>query len=66
MLKQILAIILAATLFAVTGFTQQKTEINDANAAKMLRGRHLLSLQWISWDHFGSATVTKRGGVYYL
>ncbi len=66
MLKQISAIILAASLFSASGFTQQKTEVNDANAAKMLRGRHLLSLQWISWDHFGSANITQRGGVYYL
>ena len=26
----------------------------------------MLSLQWISWDYFGSATVTNKGGVFYL
>jgi hypothetical protein len=30
----------------------------------MLLGRHKLSLQWISWDYFGVATVTNRQGVY--
>lgn len=45
---------------------QTKTEIRNAAAAKMLLGRHKLSLQWISWDYFGAATVTNKGGVYYL
>jgi hypothetical protein len=44
----------------------QRTEINDRAAAQMLLGRHMLSLQWISWDHFGTATVTNSGGVYRL
>lgn len=30
----------------------------------MLLGRHKLSLQWISWDYFGTAMVTNRRGVY--
>jgi hypothetical protein len=46
--------------------TAQKTEVNNAQAAKMLLGRHKLSLQWISWDYFGTASVTNRGGVYSL
>jgi hypothetical protein len=32
----------------------------------MLVGKHRLSLQWISWDYFGTATVTERKGVLYL
>ena len=32
----------------------------------MLLGRHKLSLQWISWDYFGTATVTEREGLLYL
>lgn len=50
--------------FAV--FAQDKTVVNDVKAGKMLLGKHLLSLQWISWDYFGTATVTNKGGVYYL
>ncbi len=44
----------------------QRTVVNDAKARTMLLGRHRLSLQWISWDYFGAATVTNRGGVLYL
>ncbi len=32
----------------------------------MLLGRHKLSLQWISWDYFGAATVSNKGGILYL
>lgn len=32
----------------------------------MLLGKHKFSLQWISWDYFGTATVTQRNGVFYL
>lgn len=45
---------------------QSRTEINDAAAAKMLVGVHKLSLQWISWDYFGTATVINRHGSYSL
>ena len=44
----------------------QKTVVNNASAKAMLRGRHRLSLQWISWNYFGVASVTERGGVFYL
>jgi hypothetical protein len=32
----------------------------------MLLGRHMLSLQWISWEKFGTAVVTNKLGVYGL
>ncbi len=48
------------------GFAQDKTVVNDANAEKMLLGKHRLSLQWISWDYFGAATVTGKNGVLSL
>lgn len=44
----------------------RKTVVNNAPAAKMLLGKHLLSLQWISWDRFGAANVVNQKGVYYL
>jgi hypothetical protein len=47
-------------------FAQEKTVVKDTKARQMLLGKHLLSLQWISWDYFGSATVTNRKGVYHL
>ena len=67
MLKKL--IFLSAMLFsffAVSSFAQEKTVVNDVKAKNMLLGRHMLSLQWISWDYFGSATVTNKNGVYYL
>jgi hypothetical protein len=48
------------------GFAQEKTVVNDENAKKMLLGKHKLSLQWISWDYFGTATVANKNGVLYL
>lgn len=47
-------------------FAQEKTDVTDAKAAKMLLGRHRISLQWISWDYFGVANVVNREGVYRL
>lgn len=32
---------------------------------KKLIGKHMLSLQWISWDYFGSVNITKEGDNYY-
>lgn len=41
----------------------EKAVIKDAVAKRMLVGQHRLSLQWISWDYFGRATVTDTRGV---
>ncbi len=57
-------IVLAGLSFTI--FAQDKTIVNDANAAKMLLGKHLLSLQWISWNRFGAANVVNRRGIYCL
>ncbi len=57
-------LICAALSFTV--FAQEKAVTNDSNAKKILLGKHLLSLQWISWDYFGNATVTNKNGVIYL
>ena len=50
-------------ILAVPSFAQEKTKINDAKTKAMLLGRHKLSLQWISWDNFGIATVTEKLGI---
>ena len=57
-----LVIVMAAALFAIA---QGRTIVNDQAAAKMLLGKHKLSLQWISWQHFGSATVTNEAAVQH-
>lgn len=66
MVKRI-ALIVCLIVFGAMGYlAQERTIIRDARAAQMLLGRHKLSLQWISWDYFGTATVTDRAGVYSL
>lgn len=66
MTKRSIAILLVLIILSMAALAQQKTAVNDAKAAQMLLGRHKLSLQWISWDYFGTANVTRRGGVYRL
>lgn len=51
---------------SISAAAQQKTVINSTKAKTMLLGKHKFSLQWISWDYFGTATVTQKGGIYYL
>ena len=65
-MRSILKFIFAVTLVAIfiaSAAAQEKTVIRDAKAKAMLLGRHKLSLQWISWEHFGTATVTESLGV---
>ncbi|CAN5431183.1 hypothetical protein BH20ACI1_BH20ACI1_12020 [soil metagenome] len=64
--KYIAACLLIFAASSTTILAQDKTVINDANAKKMLLGKHLLSLQWISWEHFGAANVVNKNGVFYL
>lgn len=59
-------IFLVLLTFGAGVFAQEKTEINSVKAKNMLLGKHMLSLQWISWEYFGSATVTNKNGVFYL
>lgn len=49
-----------------TAGVQDQTVVHNAAAARMLLGRHLMSLQWISWDYFGQATVTNSRGIYRI
>ena len=53
-------------IFAGSAVAQTKTIVKDERAKRMLLGKHLVSLQWISWDHFGKAAVTEKKGVLYL
>jgi hypothetical protein len=63
--KLILSAFLITALLNIPVFAQ-RTVVNDKKASAMLLGRHRLSLQWISWDYFGTATVTNRRGTYFL
>jgi len=65
MKKFLFAIFLTTALFGLSVFAQ-KTVVNNAKAKTMLLGRHKLALQWVSWDYFGVANVTQKGGILYL
>lgn len=68
-MKRIIAssfLILIMFLLVVVTPAQNKTIVNDVNARRALVGKHLFSLQWISWDYFGTAVVTDKKGVITL
>ena len=64
-MRKLLVLILVIGFSSVV-FAHQKTDVNNEGAARMLLGRHKLSLQWVSWDYFGTATVTNRAGIYSI
>lgn len=66
MFRRIFALLLLLGVSAISGYSQEKTVIKDAKAKLLLLGKHKISLQWISWDYFGAANVTSKGGVFYL
>ncbi len=59
-------ILVTLAAFSTNALGQQKTIVNDRAAARRLLGRHMLSLQWVSWDYFGTATVTQKNGIYQI
>ena len=65
-MKKFLILFTAVFFGLLSTHAQERTIINDAAAAKMLLGKHKLSLQWISWDYFGTATVTNKAAVYSI
>jgi len=65
-MKNTLSLLLLVLVLCGQAASQQQTNINDQEAARMLLGRHMFSLQWVSWDRFGAATVVNRKGVYRL
>ena len=65
--KKIPSILFVALLGLTTTISaQERTKIGDPAAARMLLGRHKLSLQWISWDYFGAVAVKRGRGIYSL
>jgi len=71
MKRLIFGMLLAAILFAVPGTidAKKKTTRKKAKTVKVdgltalerkVVGKHMLSLQWISWKYFGSVTIKKE------
>ena len=64
-----LILILAALTIAAAQKSEKvypKVIVNDMAAEQMLLGVHRFSLQWISWDYFGKATVTEKNGSLFI
>ena len=60
-------IILSFSLFLAFALPlDAQTVVKDKAAKTKLLGKHKLSLQWISWDFFGTVTITEKNGVLYL
>ncbi|MBX7222076.1 MAG: hypothetical protein K1Y36_19145 [Blastocatellia bacterium] len=51
------------TLLAQPVSGQEKTLVADETAKTKLLGKHRFSVQWISWDRFGSALITEKNGL---
>ncbi len=58
--------ILIFVAFAFPLHAQTKTVVKDKIAKAKLLGKHKLSLQWISWDYFGTATITEKNGTLFV
>ncbi|PYT01808.1 MAG: hypothetical protein DMF63_02935 [Acidobacteria bacterium] len=65
-MKRIVITAFFVLIFGISVSAQEKTDVKDEAAAQMLLGRHQVSLQWISWDYFGVATVTKKGDLFQI
>ncbi len=53
------------SILLIVAFTfplEAQTKTTAPTTKAKLLGKHKLSLQWISWDYFGIATVTKKNG----
>lgn len=62
-MRKLIEVLVLTFVLASASAAQERTIIND-RAAASLPGKHKLSLQWISWDYFGTVTVTNNAGVY--
>ena len=66
-MKKVVSALCTIVVLATSAlFAQERTDVNNAAAARLLLGRHKLSLQWVGWDYFGLATVTNKRGTYSL
>ncbi|MDR3158198.1 MAG: hypothetical protein LBU11_04140 [Zoogloeaceae bacterium] len=63
MLKSLQCLVLALCLTALPVMAEERL---DVEAEQALLGDHLFSLQWVSWEKFGKASVTRRDGVLHM
>jgi hypothetical protein len=55
-----LKVLMTAILMAFAVGAAAQVSKGNAQLERKVIGRHMLSLQWISWEKFGTATVTKE------
>ena len=53
-------------LFVAASVLHAKTLITSQADAQKLLGSHPFSLQWVSWEKFGTAVVTDKKGTLYI
>jgi len=60
--------VLVSCLLVTHAFADERnaTLVKDETAKAKLLGVHKLSLQWISWDYFGTATAVEKDGLITL
>lgn len=54
--------LLASTAPLAGADTTPKTTVSSPSMKRLLLGRHHLSLQWVSWDRFGTVVVVEKAG----
>jgi hypothetical protein len=55
-----------AAILAVPALADSRTRVLDRAAAQRLLANKGVTLQWIDWNRRGTATVTRRAGVWRL
>jgi len=65
MYRWFVSIILSLSLMVTYCYADERntTVVKDELAKAKLLGVHKLSLQWISWDNFGTATAVEKDGL---
>ncbi|WP_078789993.1 hypothetical protein [Trichlorobacter thiogenes] len=65
MMRWFVPTVLIFCLMVAPCFADEKTTtvVKDEPAKAKLLGPHKLSLQWISWDNFGTATAVEKDGL---
>ena len=65
--RRFLALFLLFSVTAMAGdFEVYKTKIRDQKAAKLLKGKHFCSLQWLGLRDLGVVKVTEKNGVWKM
>lgn len=59
----IIILFLCGMFTAVAETRPSKTKVHNQKVFKQLTGKHLFSLQWISWVNFGEAFVANDAGL---